>query len=685
MASGVNINASTAHTLQYGDGSSTAVGASTSGFVFEGFVGSGRLNFGTVTVNAGAAATRVVTQASFTNAINGALTVTSGTFNQNALTTNIGGNISVATAGIFIASGTTIFTNTTGTTTTAQTTVQSVSVAGSGSIQNLTSSPTGNFNNATINNQSTTGVTFNTLNNLSGAAGFTGASVTGALIFNGFATTTGSNALLVGSASTNPGSPATFTAGGMLSGSTFARGWNAAQAGTAITASADPVGTNNRFRFIDAPNIVTGQIRDAFIERNTTLATGITGVRYTNGSGTSAVSITDGAYTVDTRSNGVWDVTVFGTSPFATADFAISATNAFGGSPTGTGVRITSLNGIVGTYQAGTVFPTGQRVLALSEITAQSFYLGINSSEVPFISIANGSWETASTWNKNAVPTSTDAVTIGTGTSVTVNSTASTAAAVTVNSGGALTVSGSTLGIASLTNSGTLNVNGGTMTASTTIANNAGSTITVSGSGTLAATTTLSNSGTINANGGTVNVTAAATTGITNNSGGILSVNGGIINLGITNNTFCNRTFTNSSGGTLTVISGTLNVFGNLNIASGSTFNQSGGNINVDGNASGVAANSVATGTYLVAITNTVPAAINLTGGTLTVVDPHAGTSTSDYALWFSAGTAVNASAAHTLSFGNGASTDPGGHTNGFYMYLFPRFELWSTRQCICK
>jgi hypothetical protein len=149
--------------------------------------------------------------------------------------------------------------------------------------------------------------------------------------------------------------------------------------------------------------------------------------------------------------------------------------------------------------------------------------------------------------------------------------------------------------------------------------------------------------------------------------GGTLTVASGDLTVGCTLN---NSNLTNN--GTLTVSGGTLNVNGNLVISSGSTFNQSGGNINVDGNAGGVASNSVLTGTSLVAITNTVPSAITLTGGTLTIVDPHAGASTSDYALSFNAGTAVNISPSHTIKFGNGISTDAGGHANGFYVYLFP-------------
>ena len=75
----------------------------------------------------------------------------------------------------------------------------------------------------------------------------------------------------------------------------------------------------------------------------------------------------------------------------------------------------------------------------------------------------------------------------------------------------------------------------------------------------------------------------------------------------------------------------------------------------------------------LLRITATAVANLSLTGGTITLIDPHAGAGTSDYVVSISQGGAYNsASAAHTFKFGNGVSTDVGGNANGFYYYLFP-------------
>ena len=126
------------------------------------------------------------------------------------------------------------------------------------------------------------------------------------------------------------------------------------------------------------------------------------------------------------------------------------------------------------------------------------------------------------------------------------------------------------------------------------------------------------------------------------------------------------NTFTNN--GTISVSSGTLNINGNLYDASTGLFNQSGGDINIDGNAAGVTGNSVATGTYLLGLYNYV----NWTGGTLTLVDPPASTSTSQYSVYYSASTYTDVSPNHTFRFGDGVSSTAGGNAQGYYIYLWP-------------
>ncbi|ESU27360.1 hypothetical protein FLJC2902T_20650 [Flavobacterium limnosediminis JC2902] len=180
-------------------------------------------------------------------------------------------------------------------------------------------------------------------------------------------------------------------------------------------------------------------------------------------------------------------------------------------------------------------------------------------------------------------------------------------------------------------------------------------------------------------------VTVAAGTTVTSNSAGNVAKNvtissgGTLVNASgdLTVGCTLNNNFLINNG-TLTVSGGTLNINGNLMNNGGSTFNQSSGNIIVDGS-DGTTANSVTTGTPLVRVTASAVANLNWTGGTLTIVDPHFGASTSDYALSISQGGAANAaSTSHTVKFGNGVSTTAGGHANGFYAYLFPGSYYYS-------
>lgn len=163
----------------------------------------------------------------------------------------------------------------------------------------------------------------------------------------------------------------------------------------------------------------------------------------------------------------------------------------------------------------------------------------------------------------------------------------------------------------------------------------------------------------------TVNSASNVSKNLTINSGGTLVVASGDLTVGCTLN---NTPLTNS--GTLTVSGGTLNINGNLTSSSTSVFNQSGGNINIDGNNGGSASGSVASGTPIVSLSqpNT---GINLTGGVLTIVDPHtAATNTSAYAFYYSYGTAgtQTSTSNHLTRFGNGISTDAGGNASGFYV-----------------
>jgi hypothetical protein len=111
----------------------------------------------------------------------------------------------------------------------------------------------------------------------------------------------------------------------------------------------------------------------------------------------------------------------------------------------------------------------------------------------------------------------------------------------------------------------------------------------------------------------TANTTTSAA-GLTISAGGTLINSGGTMTIGCTNN---NAIFTNM--GTHTVSGGTLVVNGAVYQKFGSSFNQTGGDIIVDSNAAGNAANSVGQGGSSFKIDT---ANLNLTGGKITIVDP---------------------------------------------------------------
>ena len=164
----------------------------------------------------------------------------------------------------------------------------------------------------------------------------------------------------------------------------------------------------------------------------------------------------------------------------------------------------------------------------------------------------------------------------------------------------------------------------------------------------------------------TVNSAGNVSKNVTITAGSTLSIVSGDLTVGCALN---NNLLTNN--GTLTVSGGTLNVNGNItNPNLTSVFNQSGGGINIDGNDAGIVANSVASGTPLLNF-NQLSANISLTGGNITIIDPHtATTNTNGYAIYYNNATASSNSVNenHKFIFGDGISTTSGGHINGFYV-----------------
>ena len=377
----------------------------------------------------------------------------------------------------------------------------------------------------------------------------------------------------------------TFTAPvgtGFINGS-FSRWWTTAATGTAITAGTDPTNATSRYPFITSD----GSSRALYISRSSATVTGNTAgyltAVFNNVAGfTTGLSIADGAYTITDRTNGNWQVSAESGYVYASGTHTLVGFYSGGMFVTSnTAARLMNPTAVVGAFQNGSTTPAAQRTgISTAQLTAEPFHIGVNSVDVPFVSVTSGDWNVGTTWNKGTVPTCTDVATIANGHIVTSTTSGNVARNVTIATGGTLVVSA------------------GDLTVGCTLNNN-----------------TLTNNGTLTV------------------SGGLLAVNGNMVH----------------------------------NAAS--IFNQSGGDILVDGNEGGVAANSVASGVAIVQLNSQF---INWTGGALTILDPHANATASNTLAYSNSIAHVNVPNTHTLKLGDGVSTDAGGNaTNGFRLDTF--------------
>jgi hypothetical protein len=369
---------------------------------------------------------------------------------------------------------------------------------------------------------------------------------------------------------------------GFLPGGKFSRWWTATATGTTITAGGTPTGTSSRYPFLSA----IGLDRAMYVTRTnaTGAVAGELAATYNDATTvTSDLNIPDGTYPVTDRFNGNWELSVEGTA-MSSSSYRVALFAQNGLVPANGNSRIIAQNtAIGGVHQNGAVLPVVQRIsVPQADLLAAPLYVGINSDDVSYLTIANGNWNDAAIWNKGIPPACGDSAAIGAGTIVTSSTAGNVSKTVTIVIGGTLIIASGDL-----------------------------------------------------------------TTGCT-----------------LKNNSFVNH-------GTLTVSGGTLNINGNLMNNAGSTLNQSGGDIVIDGN-DGIIANSVV-GAPLLRVTATTAANLNLTGGTISILNPHRGTSTfSDVALSIAqAGTPNAASSNHTIRFGDGVSNIAGGHTSGFLTNLF--------------
>lgn len=348
--------------------------------------------------------------------------------------------------------------------------VQSVSGAGTfsnGVIRNLTFS---NTNTATPNiNWSFDNIKI--ANNLS---------MTGARVNLGTSKMTFGNAAAAGTLTAPSGT-------GFLPGAKFSRYWVATGTGSTITAGSDPTSTTSKYPFVSA----TGADRAMFITR--TNATGATAgelaVVYNDASTmTTGLNIVDGTYTVTDRYNGNWMVSNEGTAISASSySIALLAPGAF--SVANGNSRIVNANSTLsGTHQNGTTTPGAQRInLSQADLLAAPLYIGVNTGEIPYVSLASGNWNDPATWSRGAVPPCSGIVQILNTHNVTVNSSASVSRNVTISTGGTLTVASGDLTVGCtnknnfLTNNGTLTVSGGRLNVNGNVNSVSGSTFNQSG------------------------------------------------------------------------------------------------------------------------------------------------------------------------------------------------------------
>lgn len=360
----------------------------------------------------------------------------------------------------------------------------------------------------------------------------------------------------------------------------------------------------------------------------TAITTGGTiGVQHTHANGLATITpVADGTYSIDKRTNASWSFTTNGVILTGTLNMALTGGGLFTANNPAN-LRVMKVASVAGTHVPGAGTTANRSGLTLADL-AVAHYIGANAVDIggAYIAVNTGNWNVASTWDVNAVPGSANDAYINPGITVTATSTANEAKSL------------------SILPTGTLNIA-------------TGNSVTLD--------STLQNSGTVNLTGGTLSARGGNNVGIVNT--GVMTMSGGFLTLGTANTTPYNRAF--AQNGTLTASGGTLTVYGSFSTIAASIINQSGGDISVDGNQGGVVAMSVPCGTPIVSLTN---AANNFTGGTFTVVDPHAcvtGTNTMVYT-----GNPVNiaASGTHIFRMGDGLSTDPGGNASfGFSVNTF--------------
>ena len=94
-----------------------------------------------------------------------------------------------------------------------------------------------------------------------------------------------------------------------------------------------------------------------------------------------------------------------------------------------------------GTHQNGTTTPGAQRItVSQTDLLSGPLYIGVNTADTSFVSIASGNWNDPTTWNKGVLPSCTDGIVIASPHIVTVISGTNVSKNITIANGGTLAV-----------------------------------------------------------------------------------------------------------------------------------------------------------------------------------------------------------------------------------------------------
>lgn len=556
--------------VRFGDGTSTTAGVASQGFsVATLFSGGIAVPLGNVQVNGGSGTNRFVSTTTSTAQavdITGTLTInassemqipTGGTLNINGTLTNNGTLTSIGTLAVRATGNLSPIAST---------------IGGSGTFRNLAASPTANFTNFIMNNAS--GVTISTLSNTG-----TG-TVSGTLTMLDGIIDLGANTFTLGTSASSIGT-LTYTAGSFAASTGFFSRWvgtaTLTQAGTFLFPFSF-VGNNRsvNFNLLNSGSLTAG---------------GRISARHNGAVGnTNITSFTDNGVLVDRTTNSSWTFAQSGLNLGTNSLVPTASVIGVGGFSDVTTLRFVNGTDNTTTGSAGTgtfatpavsrAFPNAALSLVFNNTT---YRVGGNATTATLapttFAIATGSWEDVNTWNTGIVPDATNDVVITGGTTVTVDAQAAVCNGIAINPNGGLTLSGSTLNVAS----------------------------------------SAFNSGNLTVSGGTLNVTGAAGLGLNNFSMSTFSMSSGNVNVGSA--TSANRIF--HSAGTFAISGGNLNVFGTANLF-GANVSQTGGVIAVDPNnannaASSATANVVSSAAVVSAGTSyTVGTIVNVSGGVFT-------------------------------------------------------------------